>query len=155
MLTHLSAAQSKDLRLPLSLQGAPNHRSTNPHRPFSLAFPTIQPRGVLPLNQGNLLRPRPTLQLLLTGDSVMDKRVSFKPDQPVAVVLLGMSLESSLLILPGSNFDLTSHANINVMTSASHNVAVIHWLTHQTRPKQIIHTTLPSFSHPTSQKLAH
>jgi hypothetical protein len=133
----LRAAESKDLRLLLHLflalqlflwTHSPLPKHLHWHSPL---LTQIHPARILPLNQPDLLHPRPSLQLFLPSDRILHKRMPLKPHQSIAVVLLRVPLEHPILVLPDSRLNITGHPNIKIMAPASHNVGVIHNLVHR------------------------
>ncbi len=115
----------------------------------------INPSRILPFNQRDLLRPRPSLQLLLPSNRILYKRIPLKPDQPIAIVLLRIPFKYTILVLPDTPFNIARHPNIKIMTPASHNVGVIHDLIHRAslNPPAPANKSVPSLPHSTLPKI--
>jgi hypothetical protein len=61
----------------------------------------IFPPRILRLNQSDLLRPRPALQLLLTSNRLLNIIKAFVVHQPIAVIFAGKSFDLSALVFEG------------------------------------------------------
>jgi len=100
------------------LSGAPQARSRRtcfhslPKETLPPVTAQILPCGVLTFDQGNLLGPYPSLQLLFTSDSQFRRAITLEPNQPIATKCRCESLRIACTMLhdPTENIATDSHA---------------------------------------------
>ena len=98
-------------------------RSHYRYRLFSL--PTcckVFPLWIDRLNQVNLLRAQPTLDVLLTLDSGCDIMGFFVIDQNRQVVLAGEPLDQLLLVLVDATLQVVCNADVQCMRAIGHQI---------------------------------
>jgi hypothetical protein len=86
--------------------------------PFKQTRKQIIPRRILSLNQLNLLRARPLLQLLLPGNGAAHIPVVLEVHQPMDGVTLRMASRNALTMRRGATSQIVRHADIEVSGAA-------------------------------------
>src|SRR6185437_3439817 len=128
-------AQSKDPRLLLTPPAA-SHIDAVQRPPLVRRLQVIPltrqilPRRVHLLDQRNLLRPAPSLQLLLPPNRPLHVLMPFKPNQPVAVVALGEATALPPLVLKHPLQQIARHADVKRVGAARHDVGEVAALVH-------------------------
>ena len=94
------------------------------------AIAKIVPSRIALLDQGDLFRTSPSLQLLLPPNRAFRTHEPLKPDQTIAVVLRRESRMHSLLMLEDSLQQIAGHADVERVAPARHDVCAIDPLVH-------------------------
>ena len=92
---------------------------------LSPLFAQVHPCWVFTPNQLNFLFPSPALKLFLTGNSRSRRRVSFKPNQPIAMIGFGKSPVCTVSMLRDATLKIASNSDIESMRAAGNNVRIV------------------------------
>src|SRR5712692_9495699 len=91
----------------------------------------IFPPRIHRLNQSNLLRPSPSLQLFLPPNGLVNVVKLLVVHQPVAMIFTGKSLNLSPLVLHRSPIDAVRHPDVKRPRPATNDVGVVSVFFHQ------------------------
>src|SRR5450759_2612303 len=85
----------------------------------------VEPLRVRRLDQGHFLRPRPALDLLLSGDGSQYVRRGFEVDKERQVVLPGETAAELLLMLVDAPLQVVCYAQVDGSRDVRHDVDVV------------------------------
>ena len=101
-------------------------------------FTQIDPSRIALLDECDLLRSSPSLQLLLPLNRAAGMSITLKPYQAVAVVLRRKTLKELVLVLEDSFVEIARHPDVKSKAPTGYDVGVIEALVHSGRPKTIV-----------------
>lgn len=111
------------MRIRLRSRRTPTLTGTcNPGKPIARQ---IQPLRVQRLDQRNLFRAPPSLELFLTVDGVVDLVERFPIEQTLHSVFVGEALDPVELVFERSGVQLAGHTDIKRSRQATHEVNVV------------------------------
>lgn len=82
----------------------------------------IFPPWILRLDQSNLLRSRPALQLLLPSNRLVNILEALVINEPIAPILAGKPFDVPVLMLQGTAVDAVGHADVKRSRTAANDI---------------------------------
>ena len=98
---------------------------------LSPLFAQVNPCWIFTSNQLHFLFPSPTFELFLTGDGRSRHRVSFKPNQPIAMIGFGKSPVCTISMLSDAVLKISCNPDIKNMRTAGNNVRIVSSYRHE------------------------